>query len=121
MLFRSCRKFWVYEVIKGQVTGKTLIELPIEQSLHESTPGEEHPLDTVNVLISASMGSGLKERLLQRGIQGVVTQETDPDQAVALLLSGEMELLPTDRAWVARCAQDDGSAQRGVSGHPVHS
>jgi predicted Fe-Mo cluster-binding NifX family protein len=117
----KCRKFWVYEVIKGQVAGKTLLELPIEQSLHEATPGEDHPLDTVNVLISASMGSGLKERLLQRGIQGVVTQETDPDQAVALLLSGEMELLPPNRDWVARCAQDDGSVRCGASGHPVHS
>ena len=95
----KCRKFWVYEVINGQVNNKTLLELPIEQSLHESQPGQTHPLDTLNVLISGSMGSGLKERLLQRGIHGIVTQETDPDTAVASLLSGAMSSLPEDRPW----------------------
>ena len=27
----KCRKFWVYDIEQGQVTGKTLLELPIEQ------------------------------------------------------------------------------------------
>jgi predicted Fe-Mo cluster-binding NifX family protein len=81
------RKFWIYDVKRGQVVGKQLVELPIEQSFHATPVGQAHPLDAVDVLISGSMGSGLKQRLLERGIHGSVTTETDPDQAVAAFLS----------------------------------
>lgn len=83
----KCRKFWIYEVDGRTVVGRNLLELPIEQSFHESH-GDEHPLDDVNVLISGGMGSGLHSRLRQKGIDALVTGETDPDQAVAAYLAG---------------------------------
>ena len=83
----KCRKFWVYDIAEGAVTGKTLLELPIEQSFHEVPSGEPHPLDDIDVLITAGMGDGLRQRLGSRGIVGVVTQESDPDQAVAAFLA----------------------------------
>lgn len=86
----KCRKFWIYEIRQGQVGGRTLLELPIEQAFHSAEPGQAHPLDDVDVLISASMGGGLKQRLADRGIQGFVTTETDPDLAVAALLAGDL-------------------------------
>ena len=58
-----CRKFWIYEIENNQVASKTLLELPKEQSFHESSPHEAHPLDEVAVLISASMGQGMLRRL----------------------------------------------------------
>ena len=91
----KCRKFWIYDVRQGQVTGRTLLELPIEQSFHESPAGQAHPLDAVDVLITAGIGSGLQQRLQQSGIQSVVTSEEDPDQAVAVFLAGELERLST--------------------------
>lgn len=84
----KCRKFWIYEVQQGEVKGRSLLELPLEQALHSSPPGAPHPLDTVDVLIGAGMGSGLQQRLAQRGIRGVVSTETQPDQAVAAFLAG---------------------------------
>ena len=87
----KCRKFWIYDVKRGQVIGKTLLELPIEQSLHESPVGQAHPLDAVDVLITAGIGSGLQQRLQQQGIQSVVTREENPDQAVAVFLAGELD------------------------------
>lgn len=89
----KCRKFWIYDVKQGQVTGKTLLELPIEQSFHESSPGQAHPLDAVHVLITAGIGSGLQQRLSQRGIRSVVTSQENPDQAVAAYLAGEFDRL----------------------------
>ena len=89
----KCRKFWIYDVKQGQVTGKTLLELPIEQSFHESSPGQAHPLDAVHVLITAGIGSGLQQRLSQRGIRSVVTSQENPDQAVAVYLAGEFDRL----------------------------
>jgi predicted Fe-Mo cluster-binding NifX family protein len=89
----QCRKFWVYEVDKGVVRSKKLVELPLEQSFHHSSGAHEHPLDGINILISGSMGLGLHQRLKQKGIQAVVTMESDPDRAVAELLCGCLEQL----------------------------
>ena len=112
----QCRKFWIYEVKQGQVIGKTLLELPIEQSFHASPVGQAHPLDAVNILMSAGMGSGLQQRLLQRGIQGVVTTEENPDLAVAAFLAGELDHLPADRAWISPCSHESEGAHACVTG-----
>ena len=86
----KCRKFWIYDVEQGRVVGRNLLELTIEQSFHEAKEGQAHPLDEVDVLITGSIGGGLQQRLRQRGILGVVTSETDLDQAVAGFLAGDM-------------------------------
>jgi predicted Fe-Mo cluster-binding NifX family protein len=88
----KCRKFWIYEVEHAQIKGRTLLELPKEQSFHESHGAEPHPLDGVNVLISGGMGAGLQFRLRQRGIDALITPETDPDRAVAAYLTGTLPL-----------------------------
>ena len=91
----KCRKFWIYEVAGGEVRTKYLLELPIEQSFHESNHAAPHPLDSVNVLICGGLGSGLQNRLKQKGLLAVATEETDPDQAVAAWLAGCLvELAP---------------------------
>ena len=91
----KCRKFWVYEVEDHAVRSKNLLELPIEQSFHESDHTTPHPLDGVDVVISGGMGSGLKNRLKLKDILAVATSETDPDQAVAAWLAGSLiELAP---------------------------
>jgi predicted Fe-Mo cluster-binding NifX family protein len=95
----KCRKFWIYEVEKGQVNSRQLLELPLEQSFHASGASLEiHPLDSINVLITASMGAGLQQRLLQNGIKGIITLESDPDRAVHAFLNGRLEQLPPDRS-----------------------
>ena len=76
------------------MVGKTLLELPIEQSLHAATAGEVHPLDSVNVLITSGMGSGLQQCLLLRGVEAVVTTEADPEHAVAAYLTYEIQADP---------------------------
>lgn len=87
----KCRKFWIYEIDPQQtITAKNLLELPIEQSFHESPPQAPHPLDDVQVLISGGMGPGLSRRLAAKGIQALVTAETDPDQAVTDYLQGKL-------------------------------
>ena len=84
----QCRKFWIYETRGGQVLGKTLLELPREASFHASPAGVEHPLDDIDVLITAGIGDGLRQRLARRGIQAVVVgADLDPDAAVASLLA----------------------------------
>lgn len=85
----KCRKFWIYETDGAEVTGKALLELPMDQSFHESH-GQPHPLDDANALICGGMGQGLADRLKAKGIQGLITTETDPDCAVAAFLAGRL-------------------------------
>ncbi len=86
----KCRKFWIYDIEQSQVAGKTLLELPIEQSFHESSPDDPHPLDAVQVLIAGGMGPGLSHRLAAKGITALVTSETDPDRAMVAYLRGAL-------------------------------
>lgn len=86
----KCRKFWIYETEDRVVRDKHLLELPLEQSFHESHGSTPHPLDDVNVLICGGMGQGLQQRLKQKGIHAVATTETDPDRAVAAWLEGTL-------------------------------
>ena len=82
----KCRKFWVYRIQGGQVAEKTLLELPIEQSFHETSADQAHPLDGVHALIAGSMGGGMQQRLIRNGIRGLVTDMQDPDEVVAVFL-----------------------------------
>lgn len=88
----KCRKFWVYAIEQGATMHKELLELPLEQSFHESSPQQAHPLDTVQVLITGGMGPGLQQRLAAKGIEALITTETDPDRAVAAYLHGNLPL-----------------------------
>ena len=88
----KCRKFWIYEVDAKKIVNKTLLELALEQSFHESHGGGPHPLDEIKVLICGGAGQGLIRRLDGMGIQGLVTTETDPDSAVVDFLDGKLKL-----------------------------
>ena len=88
----KCRKFWIYQTEAKRIVDRTLLELTHEQSFHESHATAPHPLDGVNVLISGSAGQGMIRRLMNMGIQGLVTEETDPDLAVTAFLNGTLKL-----------------------------
>ncbi|HAI69456.1 MAG TPA: hypothetical protein DCM38_08480, partial [Gammaproteobacteria bacterium] len=66
-------------------------ELSKEHSFHESSPHEAHPLDDVQVFITGGMGTGLVQRLKAKGIEAIMTLETEPDSAVAAYLAGTLE------------------------------
>lgn len=85
-----CRKFWIYETNATEILGKQLLELSPEQSFHDSSPHESHPLDDVQVLITGGMGRGLVQRLQKKDIEAIVTKETDLDKAVSAYLDGSL-------------------------------
>jgi predicted Fe-Mo cluster-binding NifX family protein len=95
----KCRKYWLYQITGKEITSRELLELPIEQSFHESNHDQPHPLDAVDVLICGGMGQGLQHRLKQKGILAVATSETDLERAVAGWLNGTLpEAAPEDHA-----------------------
>lgn len=91
-----CRKFWIYQIENNVVIAKELSELSREQSFHESPPREPSPLDNVQVLIAGGLGSGLARRLQEKNIRPLITQETDPDQAVKEFLNGTLKTGPVE-------------------------
>lgn len=86
----KCRKFLVYEVNDSQIGEPRLIELPLGGSQHDLAPGQPHPLDEVDILISASMGDGLRVKLARRGIQTILTDEAEPLLALQRYIAGEL-------------------------------
>ncbi len=107
-----CRKFWIYDIEDKQVIDKTLLEIPVEQSFHESSPLAPHPLDSVAVLISASMGQGMVRRLAAKGIVAIATREKNPDAAVIAHLEGRLKALTVEQGCNHGQSHDHGHHHR---------
>ena len=75
------RRFLVFEEQAPGVWHSERLDLPKEMSMHEFK-GSAHPIDELDVLITAGCGEGFKRKALARGIRVVTTSETDPLQAV---------------------------------------
>jgi predicted Fe-Mo cluster-binding NifX family protein len=88
-----CQKFWIYDVDNSTIQDKQLLQLTKDQSFRESSRKDPHPLDTVQVLISGSMGHGLARRLESKGIRPIITPETDLDKAVTAYLDESLVII----------------------------
>jgi len=87
-----CRNFWIFEIEEGSICDRQLLELPKEQSFHDSHGLSTHPLDDVDVLLTAGMGTGLSKRLQRKGIKAVITTQTeDIEEGVKLFLQGNLK------------------------------
>ena len=64
------------------------LDLPKEMSLHEFH-GAEHPIDQLDILITASCGNGFVRRMSSKNIKVVTTSEQNPLHAVTQLLTGK--------------------------------
>lgn len=85
------RRFLVFEATAGgELQPLEPIDLPREMSMHEFIGGE-HPLDAMDIVITASAGEGFIRKLTSRGVGVVVTGETDPRQAVENCLAGKVK------------------------------
>jgi predicted Fe-Mo cluster-binding NifX family protein len=110
-----CQKFWIYDVEGTTIQDKQLLQITKDQSFHESSPKAPHPLDTVQVLISGGMGRGLAQRLETKGIQPLITPETDLDAAIMDYLSGTLAVLtPEEHHQIHR---DDHKHHHGTHNH----
>lgn len=90
----KCRIFLLYDVEEGCIRNRRLVELAAGGSFHDSPEGLPDVLGDVRVLISGSMGAGLRQRLTSHGIEALVTTEEDPDTAVSAYLQQCLPILP---------------------------
>lgn len=66
------------------------LELAREQLFHNwDGPAGEHPLEAMDVVVTASAGEGFQRRLAKQGIRVLVTAETSAERVFASVLAGE--------------------------------
>jgi predicted Fe-Mo cluster-binding NifX family protein len=81
------RRFLIYEVGEVGVTECDRLDLPIGMAIHDYGPEDAHPLDEVDVLVTASCGSGFVGKMARRKVEVFRTEERDPLLAVQKLLN----------------------------------
>lgn len=82
------RRFLVYLAEQGQELKELeRIDLPKEMSIHENGSAP-HPIDDLDVLITAGCGNGFERKMAQRNIRLIKTSETDPLTAVSTVVEG---------------------------------
>ncbi len=82
------RRFLVFEATgPDEVAELPRLDLPKEMAFH-GFAGGAHPIDGVDVLLTASAGEGFHRKMASRGIRVVVTGQADPVQAVREVLAG---------------------------------
>ncbi len=87
------RRFLIFETQDdGSVQMRERLDLPKDMSLHEYH-GTQHPLFTLDVLITGGCGQGFRQRLQSQGVLVMVTGETDPVRAAEACAQGR-ELPP---------------------------
>ena len=83
------RRFLIYEnQADGSVQEVDRLDLPKSMSLHEYH-GDDHPLFSLDIVITASCGQGFVNRLGGRGVTVISTSESDPLQAATAAASGQ--------------------------------
>jgi len=82
------RKFLVYEAgARGELKEVERLKLPKEMSMHETPVDAPHPLDHMDIVITQSCGEGFPRKLARRGIRVVVSEISNPVQAVKAVLA----------------------------------
>jgi predicted Fe-Mo cluster-binding NifX family protein len=85
------RRFIIYDVSTPCDAPEVVwLDLPMEMSFHEFC-GDKHPLDDMDVILTASAGQGFIAKLARRGVQVITCGESDPRKAVRDYLMGEVK------------------------------
>jgi predicted Fe-Mo cluster-binding NifX family protein len=85
------RRFIIFDVgTPCDVPEVVWLDLPMEMSIHEFSGGK-HPLDDMDVILTASAGREFIAKLAQRGVQVITCSESDPRKAVRDYLLGEVK------------------------------
>lgn len=85
------RRFMIFEVdAPCDVSAIAWLHLPAQMSFHVFSGGR-HPLDDMDVILTANAGQGFVEELALRGVQVITCDEIDPRKAVCDFLAGTIK------------------------------
>ncbi len=86
----KCRHFFVVDTAAGGEPRS--VNLSPAESLAVWSGEGAHPLADVDVLVAATLGSGVAAKLARRGVRAIATPEREPARIVAGLLDGSLPL-----------------------------
>lgn len=97
-----CTKFLVYDIQENNYVSRSILEIDEERTIHNvlhdlMLPFMDHPIFNMDVIISNSMCNGFIKKMRIKGIEAVPTEEVEPDRAVQMYLSGELEALMPEK------------------------
>ncbi|GEO80115.1 NifB/NifX family molybdenum-iron cluster-binding protein [Pararhodospirillum oryzae] len=85
------RRFLIYETTPdGEPVAQTPLQLPPSLIIHDFHCRGPHPLDDVDVLITAGCGMGFVKRMGARGVSVLISTEPNPDVAARLAVQGAL-------------------------------
>lgn len=83
------RRFLIYSKNEqGEWRESERLDLPKEMSMHEFR-GVKHPIEVVDILITAGCGAGFIRKMQARGVEVITTSESDPLLAATQYASGQ--------------------------------
>lgn len=86
----KARRFLIYlKNEQGEWLESERLDLPKEMSIHEFQ-GLQHPIEAVDILITAGCGEGFLRKMQARGVAVITTSESDPLLAVNQFASGKL-------------------------------
>ncbi|HYG87581.1 MAG TPA: NifB/NifX family molybdenum-iron cluster-binding protein [Azospirillum sp.] len=86
------RLFLIFEAEAGQEPRRTgRLELGEEAILHRHGDGGPHPIDQVQAVVAGTSGQGFINHMRRRGIEPVVTGESDPATAIKDWFAGTVK------------------------------
>ncbi len=88
----KARRFIVYDVTSPEnIVEIERLDLDPTMAFHNFV-GEHHPIDGVEILISASFGEGFARKMAQRGIRASISNESDIKLAICRFLNDGKKL-----------------------------
>ena len=85
------RRFIIFEVdAPCDVPAIVWLHLPMQMSFHAFSGGR-HPLDHMDVILTANASQRFVDGLAERGVQVITCNESDPHKAVCELLAGAIK------------------------------
>lgn len=86
------RSFLLFDAAAGtEPVAAGRLELTDDMVLHLHGDGAPHPIDAAQVLIAGTSGQGFINHLRRRGIEPVITSETDPLTAIRDYFAGTVK------------------------------
>lgn len=88
----KCRHFFIVDTTTPGMARS--VELSPSQVLHVWSGEGAHPLEGIELLLAASIGTGVVEKLSRRGIRALATPERELSRVVEKLVDGSLPITP---------------------------
>ncbi|MBK9495689.1 MAG: hypothetical protein BWZ07_00673 [Alphaproteobacteria bacterium ADurb.BinA280] len=103
----KCRNFLLVRFDRGQEVDRNWVKLSLEETFSQWGAPLPPGLDGIDALITRSAGPGLQLRLAAQKVRALITDISDPEQALGMFHRGELSA-PIPSPWSPVIASHEG-------------